>query len=149
MQLHQLKRNTPNKKAKRVGRGGKRGKTSGRGMKGQKARAGTSGRPEMRDIIKKLPKLRGHGKNRARTVNSSVVKPRVINVSNLETLFSNGDVINPKVLLEKGIIRRQKTAIPTVKILGNGEIKKKLTIERCVVSESARKKIESAGGKIT
>jgi len=81
MQLHQLKRNTPNKKAKRVGRGGKRGKTSGRGMKGQKARAGTSGRPEMRDIIKKIPKLRGHGKNRARTVNAERILPSVVNLS--------------------------------------------------------------------
>ncbi len=148
MQLHQLKRNTPNKKSKRVGRGGKRGKTSGRGMKGQKARAGTSGRPEMRDIIKKLPKLRGHGKNRARTVNSSIIKPKVINVSKLDSIFSDGDTVNPKILLDMKIVGRQKGSVPAIKILGNGEITKKLNIEKCDVSESACKKIEKAGGVI-
>ena len=56
MQIHTLKRNTSNKKARQVGRGGKRGKTSGRGGKGQTARAGNKRRPELRDIIKKLPK---------------------------------------------------------------------------------------------
>ncbi len=86
MQLHELQPTTPRKSAKRIGRGGKRGKTSGKGHKGQKARAGNSSRPEMRDIIKKLPKLRGHGKNRARTVNSERVLPVVVNVSALEAL---------------------------------------------------------------
>lgn len=61
MQFHNLKRNTPNKKSKQVGRGGKRGKTSGRGTKGQNARAGRKKRPESRDIIKRVPKLRGRG----------------------------------------------------------------------------------------
>lgn len=148
MQLHQLKRNTPNKKSKRVGRGGKRGKTSGRGMKGQKARAGTSGRTEMRDRIKKIPKLRGHGKNRARTVNDSIIKPKVINVSKLDLIFNDGDIVNPKILLDMKIIGRQKGSVPSVKILGNGEIKKKITVENSTVSESARKKIEKAGGEI-
>ena len=75
MQLHELKPTKARKSVKRIGRGGKRGKTSGRGTKGQKARAGNSMRPEMRDIIKKLPKLRGHGKNRALTVNNERVRP--------------------------------------------------------------------------
>ena len=57
MQLKDLKRENPNKRSTRVGRGGKRGKTSGRGHKGQNARAGNSKRPEIRDIIKKVPKL--------------------------------------------------------------------------------------------
>ena len=60
MQTHQLKRNISNKKKRVVGRGGKRGKTSGRGTKGQKARAGHRIRPALRDIIKKIPKLRGY-----------------------------------------------------------------------------------------
>ena len=60
MQTHNIKRKNPNYKSARVGRGGKRGKTSGRGTKGQNARAGRKKRPEMRDIIKKLPKLRGY-----------------------------------------------------------------------------------------
>ena len=61
MQFHTLKRKTKNKKAKQVGRGGTRGKTSGRGTKGQNARAGHKKRPELRDIIKRVPKLRGRG----------------------------------------------------------------------------------------
>jgi len=63
MQFHTLRRNTPNKKSKTVGRGGKRGKTSGRGTKGQNARAGRKKRPELRDFIKRVPKLRGRGKS--------------------------------------------------------------------------------------
>lgn len=63
MQFHTLKRKTPNKKSRSVGRGGKRGKTSGRGTKGQNARAGRKKRPELRDFIKRVPKLRGRGKN--------------------------------------------------------------------------------------
>lgn len=63
MQFHSLKRKTPNKKSRQVGRGGTRGKTSGRGTKGQNARAGHKNRPELRDFIKRIPKLRGRGKN--------------------------------------------------------------------------------------
>ena len=60
MQIHELKRKNKNKKDRIVGRGGKHAKTSGRGGKGQTARAGNKRRPELRDIIKKLPKLRGY-----------------------------------------------------------------------------------------
>jgi large subunit ribosomal protein L15 len=63
MQFHTLVRKTPNKKSKQVGRGGTRGKTSGRGTKGQNARAGRKKRPELRDFIKRVPKLRGRGKS--------------------------------------------------------------------------------------
>lgn len=62
MQFHTLKRKTPNTKGRQVGRGGTRGKTSGRGTKGQNARAGRKKRPELRDVIKRVPKLRGRGK---------------------------------------------------------------------------------------
>lgn len=60
MQIHELKRKNKNKKDRMVGRGGKHAKTSGRGGKGQTARAGNKRRPELRDIIKKLPKNRGY-----------------------------------------------------------------------------------------
>ncbi len=60
MQIHNLKRKYKNKKDRIVGRGGKHAKTSGRGGKGQTARAGNKRRPELRDIIKKLPKMRGY-----------------------------------------------------------------------------------------
>ncbi|KKU50147.1 MAG: hypothetical protein A3F53_00570 [Candidatus Zambryskibacteria bacterium RIFCSPHIGHO2_12_FULL_48_10] len=63
MQFHTLKRKTPNHKSKQVGRGGTRGKTAGRGTKGQNARAGRKKRPEIRDVIKRVPKLRGRGKS--------------------------------------------------------------------------------------
>ncbi|OHA92238.1 MAG: hypothetical protein A3J09_02040 [Candidatus Zambryskibacteria bacterium RIFCSPLOWO2_02_FULL_51_21] len=63
MQFHTLKRKTPNKTSRQVGRGGTRGKTAGRGTKGQNARAGHKNRPELRDVIKRVPKLRGRGKS--------------------------------------------------------------------------------------
>ena len=63
MQFHNLKSKTKRKSKRQVGRGGKRGKTSGRGTKGQNARAGHKKRPELRDFIKRIPKLRGRGKS--------------------------------------------------------------------------------------
>lgn len=148
MQLHELKPTTPKKTAKRIGRGGKRGKTSGKGHKGQSARTGNSSRPEMREIIKKLPKLRGHGKNRARTVNSERVLPIVINVSALEAGLEAGATVTPKSLVIAGVISSVRRKAPAVKILGNGELKKKFTVENCQVSVSAKTKIEAAGGTV-
>jgi ribosomal protein L15 len=63
MQFHTLKSKTKRRHARQVGRGGTRGKTSGRGTKGQNARAGHKKRPELRDFIKRVPKLRGRGKS--------------------------------------------------------------------------------------
>lgn len=71
MQLHELKSKTPRKKSRQVGRGGKRGKTAGRGTKGQNARAGRKKRPELRDFIKRFPKLRGRGKNSLKSFQST------------------------------------------------------------------------------
>lgn len=147
MQLHELKPTAPRKTAKRIGRGGKRGKTSGRGGKGQTARAGNSTRPEMRDIIKKLPKLRGHGKNRARTVNSERVLAVVVNVSALEVLGA-GAIVSPRTLVTAGIISAVKRKAPKVKILGNGNLTNKIVVEDCQVSQSAKEKIEAAGGSV-
>ena len=149
MQLHEIKRNSPRKTAKRIARGGKRGKTSGRGGKGQTARAGNSMRPEMRDFIKKLPKLRGHGKNRARTVNSGVVKPVPVNLNVIEKAFSAGEVVSPQTLVMKAVIATKSKRAPVVKILATGEVTKKLKFEGCLVSEAARVKIEKAGGEVT
>jgi ribosomal protein L15 len=73
MQFHTLKRKTPNKKSKQVGRGGTRGKTSGRGTKGQNARAGRKKRPELRDFIKRVPKLRGRGKSSLKSRQTKLV----------------------------------------------------------------------------
>lgn len=148
MQLHELKPSTARKSAKRIGRGGKRGKTSGRGHKGQVARAGNSTRPEMREIIKKLPKLRGHGVNRAATVNAERVRPIVVNVAVLEAHFKAGDIVSPKTLVASKAISTLRKKAPTVKILGNGELTKKLTVENCTVSKSAGEKIKKAGGTV-
>ncbi|MEY3784556.1 MAG: hypothetical protein RLZZ230_878 [Candidatus Parcubacteria bacterium] len=148
MQLHELKPTTPRKTARRIGRGGKRGKMSGRGHKGQTARAGNSTRPEMREFIKKIPKLRGHGKNRARTVNAERVLPVVINVSALEAAFEAGAKITPSILVKAGVIMNVRRRAPQVKILGNGILAKKLIVEDCQVSESAKEKIVAAGGTV-
>lgn len=148
MQLHELKPTSPKKTAKRIGRGGKRGKTSGRGHKGQKARAGNSTRPEMREHIKKLPKLRGHGVNRAKTVNAERVRPVVVNVAALESGFEAGATVTPKTMVAAGVLETVRRKAPAVKILGNGELTKKLVIEGCEVSASAKTKIEAAGGSI-
>ena len=147
MQLHELKPTTPRKSAKRNGRGRKGGKTSGNGQKGKKARAGNSTRSEMLDIIKKIPKLRGHGKNRARTVNAARVLAVVVNVSALEALEA-GASVTPKALVTAGILSSVKRKAPKVKILGNGNLTKKLVVEDCQVSQSAKEKIEAAGGSV-
>ena len=145
MQTHQLKRRHKNKKSRLVGRGGTRGKTSGRGTKGQKARSGRKLRPEMRDIIKKLPKLRGRGKNSNKSIEQ---KPVVINLEIIERHFEAGTAVTPITLVGKNILSPYKGRIPQVKILGNGNLTKNLDFSDCLVSTSARSKIEKAGGKV-
>ena len=128
-----------------VARGGKRGKTSGRGGKGQTARAGNKRRPEWRDIIKKLPKLRGRGKSQ----NKSIVKKHaVVNLGFIEKFFSAGDSITPTMLVEKGVVETRSGKIPVIKILGDGELTKAIKVSGCKVSKSAKMKIEKAGGSI-
>ncbi|HEX8993644.1 MAG TPA: 50S ribosomal protein L15 [Candidatus Paceibacterota bacterium] len=143
MQLHELKRETPNKSEKRVGRGGIRGKTSGRGTKGQKARAGHRIRPAIREQLKKLPKLRGYAQK------SIQDKPLAINVGDLDRAFSSGETITAKVLAERGIIRASRSRTLVVKVLAHGELSKKLTISGCSVSAAAKAKIEAAGGTVS
>lgn len=148
MQIHNLKSTTPRKVSKRIGRGGKRGKTSGRGGKGQTARTGNSGRPEMRDVIKRLPKLRGHGKNRSRTVNAERVLPTVVNLNALETAFEAVAQVTPTTILALGLIQKTGGRVPKVKLLGTGALTKKLAVSGCTYSASAKEKIEKAGGTI-
>ena len=136
------------KKSVKVGRGGARGKTSGRGHKGQNARAGRKKRPEMRDIIKKFPKLRGHGINRAKTVNSSKVKAVAVNLDILQNNFTSGDVVNVNELVKKGIVEEKSGKLPKVKILAAGELKHKLTVEGLSVSKTAKEAVEKAGGEV-
>ena len=145
MQIHELKRKNPNKKSIDVGRGGKRGKTSGKGHKGQNARAGNSGRPEIRDMIKKLPKLKGRGKNTNKAF-GKIASP--VSLSTIEANFENGDRVSPAVLLEKNLVKKSEGKAPLVKILSTGELTKKVTIKNCLVSKKAVEAIEKAGGKV-
>ncbi len=145
MQIHQVKRIHRNKTKKIVGRGGKRGTTSGKGTKGQKARSGRKLRPELRDLIKKLPKLRGRGKNSNLPIHDVF---QVVNLDLLTLAFNAGETVSPKALLKKGLIKKVSGKTPKVKILGTGEITKKLKVSNCIVSDSAKELITKAGGSI-
>lgn len=146
MQLNSLAPRIQNRKNPPVGRGGKRGKTSGRGGKGQTARAGHKIRPEVRDLIKKFPKRRGHGKNRARTVKRNRITTATVNLAALEAAYKAGETVSPATLLAKGLVRRAKGRTPKVKILGTGGLTKALVISGCVLSASARAALTAAGG---
>ena len=143
MQIHNLKRKTKNKKARQIGRAGQRGKTSGRGTKGQNARAGHKKRPEIRDFIKRVPKMRGRGKN----LNTSIqAKPKVLNLKDL-SVFTNGDTVSKETLLSKNLITKNQLTV-AVKILGTGTLDKKLNVVGCEVSLSAKTAIEKLGGSV-
>ena len=127
---------------KRVGRGigSGNGKTSGKGHKGQNARSGGGVRPGFEGgqipLYRKLPK-RGF-KNRF-AVNYAIVNVNALNV------FEDGAVVDLDALLAKKIVRK---SLDGLKVLGNGEITKKLTVKAKVFSTTAKEKIEAAGGKI-
>ena len=137
MQIHTIRPKTKIRDARRIGRGGKRGTYSGRGIKGQRARAGAKIRPAERELIKKIPKLRGY------RFKSIAQKPAAVNLGHIEAAFKDGDQVSPETLLKAGLIRRIAGRTPKVKILGTGELHKKLLFKDVVFSESARKKIES------
>jgi large subunit ribosomal protein L15 len=143
--LNTIKRTTKNKSAKLVGRGGKRGKTAGRGTKGQKARAGHKIRPVLRDAIKKLPKLRGRGKNSNKAFQ---IIPTAVNVSQLDKAFNANESVTPSVLLAKGLVRRVNGKMPAIKVLASGEITKSLELYDLQASDAAIEKIRAAGGKV-
>ncbi len=141
MQLHELNKAPEAKSRKRVGRGpgSGLGKTSGRGEKGQKARSGASipawFQGGQSTLAERLPK---RGFNNARFTKRFAE----INLTDLNK-FNDGDVITPEVLKEKGIIKKELSGI---KVLGNGELTKKVTIKAHRFSSSAVTKIEKAGG---
>jgi len=143
MQIHNLKRAHKNKKDRIVGRGGKHAKTSGRGGKGQTARAGNKRRPELRDIIKKLPKNRGY------QFKSFQIKPVGVSLDRIAKAFPKGGAVNPDSLLELKVIKKKKGWLPEVKIL-NGKVDFiiKIQVSKCLVSGSAKEKIIKAGGEV-
>jgi len=134
MQLHNL--SIKNKKAKRVARGGKRGTTSGRGTKGQKSRSGHRIRPAQRDLLIRIPKLRGYRNKPKSDFNL------VLHLSDLAGI--KGDVINRAALMA----HFGKKFKEEIKILDKGEIKKAVKIEGVKISKSAKEKIEKAGGSV-
>jgi large subunit ribosomal protein L15 len=146
MQLNSISPTRKTHKPEPVGRGGKRGKTSGRGGKGQTARAGHHIRPEVRDFIKKLPKRRGHGKNRSRTVRTNRIPTSAVNLTALEAAYKIGETVSPASLVARGLVRRAKGRAPVVKILGTGTLTKALVIRGCMLSDVARAALLAVGG---
>lgn len=140
MQLNEIKSDSSKRKT-RVGRGGKKGTTSGKGTKGQKSRSGRKMRPEWRDALKKIPKKRGY-KFKASP------KAAILNLRDLDINFKENEIVSPQVLLEKGLVGRIKGKVPEIKILGDGELKKNLVFENISFSQSAKEKVEKAGGSI-
>jgi len=145
MQIHDLYPAPGSRKPrKRVGRGNGsgHGSTAGRGDKGQNSRAGGGKGPGFEGgqnpLHMRLPKLPGF-KNRFRTEYS------VINVSRLEERFSAGDVVDIDTLFAAGMIKSKQAP---VKVLGDGELSKKLTVKVDKISAAARQKVEAAGGTV-
>lgn len=121
------------------GTGSGNGKTAGKGHKGQNARSGGGVRPGFEGgqipLYRKLPK---RGFNNKFAVNYTIVNVNALNV------FEDGAVVDLAALLEKKIVRKE---LDGLKVLGNGEITKKLTVKATVFSATAKEKIEAAGGK--
>lgn len=142
MQIHQLQPKHVSKGRKIVGRGGKKGTYSGKGGKGQTARAGHKLAPIIRELIKRYPKLKGY---RAFSFENDRA---VVNLSALEKHFGVGETVSPKILVERGLVKELNGKTPAVKILGAGSLSKKITIEGCVISASAKVAVEKAGGSV-
>ncbi|ACA43276.1 50S ribosomal protein L15 [Clostridium botulinum] len=143
MKLHELRAaEGANKASKRVGRGtgSGLGKTSGRGQNGQNSRSGGGVRPGFEGgqmpLYRRLPK-RGFK-------NIFAKEYAAINLDRLNC-FEDGTVVTPELLVEKRVVKKVKDG---VKILGNGNIEKKLTVKAAKFSKSAIEKIEAAGGKV-
>ena len=143
MKLNELKANPGSKKTRKIvgrGPGSGLGKTSGKGHKGQNARSGGGVRASFEGgqlpLFRRLSK-RGFNNYEFRTVYATV------NVSDLER-FEDGTVVTPELLIEKGIIKKQ---LDGIKVLGNGELSKKLTVKASKFSLTAKTKIENIGGK--
>lgn len=131
------------KKRRRIGRGpgSGHGKTAGRGHKGQRSRAGFSVHPTFEGgqmpLVRRIPK-RGFNNRWAKIV-------AIVNVGDLDTAFSAGDEVTPAGLREKNLA---KCRCDEIKVLGNGELTKKLKVSAHRFSKSAQEKIEQAGGQV-
>lgn len=142
MRFHELKPTHPYPRKKRIGRGGKRGTYSGRGIKGQKARAGHKIKPMERELLMKIPKLRGI------KFKSQATKPMTVAVGEVDRHFRTGERVTPETIMLKGLIRKVAGRRPEIKLLGKGKVTKALLVERCQLSAGARQKIIDAGGAV-
>jgi large subunit ribosomal protein L15 len=145
MQLHDLAPapgSTKNTKRKGRGHGSGLGKTAGRGYNGQKSRAGGAKSNGFEGgqtpLARRLPKLPGF-----RNINRVEFVP--VNVGRLDAVYTDGDIVDGESLAAKGVIKK---ADALVKVLGDGELTKSLTVKVDKVSGSAAAKIQAAGGKV-
>jgi large subunit ribosomal protein L15 len=151
LNLSNLKPAQPRRARKRVGRGlgSGKGRYSGRGIKGQKARSGSHNmRPGFEGgqmpIYMRLGKQRGPYSKDAMPVGPHRTATIPVNLRDLDRVFDDGSEVTLEALIEKGLIKNTRI---DVKILGQGELKKKLTVTAHAFSASAREKIEKAGGR--
>jgi len=152
LNLSNLQPAQPRQDRKRVGRGpgSGKGRYSGRGIKGQKSRSGSH---KMRagfeggqmPIYMRIGKTRGATSKDAMPIGPFRTYTHPINLRDLDR-FDAGDDVTPESLVEKGLLKNTKT---DVKLLGNGELKKKLTVRVHAISGTAREKVEAAGGTLT
>jgi large subunit ribosomal protein L15 len=152
LNLSSLKPAQTQKARKRIGRGlgSGKGRYSGRGIKGQKSRSGSH---KMRagfeggqmPLYMRVGKQRGATSKDAMPIGPFRTSTAPVNVGSLDA-FDDGAEVTPEALVEKGLIKNTKT---DVKLLGNGELKKKLTIRLHAISATARQKVESAGGTVS
>jgi len=143
MQLHDVKPKTKYKTHKRVGRGGKRGTYSGKGQKGQKSRSGHVIRPAERDLIQRLPKLRGF------KFKPLKAKPVSVSLDVLTSKIKDG-VINKEVLVAAGLVKKTDKDIKILGFKKQGEqVKSVLQITGLQISKKLKEAVEKAGGKVS
>ena len=153
LNLSTLQPAQPRKDRKRVGRGvgSGSGKTAGRGTKGQKSRSGSGKMPAgfeggQMPIDMRLPKLRGNTSADAMPIGPFRTYSQPVNVGDLDARFDAGAEVTPEALKASGLIRKLSV---DVKVLGNGELTKTLSVTAHAFSKSAAEKIEAAGGTVT
>jgi large subunit ribosomal protein L15 len=153
LNLSNLQPAQPRKDRKRVGRGlgSGKGRYSGRGIKGQKSRAGSHAMRAgfeggQMPLYMRTAKLRGNTSADAMPIGPFRTYSQPVNLRDLEARFEAGDEVTPEALKQKGLIRSVRK---DVKLLGNGELTKKLTVSVHAASKTAREKVESSGGTLT
>jgi large subunit ribosomal protein L15 len=152
LNLHNLTPAQPRKERKRIGRGlgSGKGRYSGRGIKGQKSRSGSHMMPAgfeggQMPIDMRLPKLRGNTSADAMPVGPFRTSTQPVNLRDLEARFEPGAEVTPEALVAAGLIKHTKI---DVKILGSGELTKKLAVTAHGFSKTAKEKIEAVGGNV-